>query len=99
MSSVIKTARIEARLTPEQKELIERAAAYEGQKVSEFILRSTSEAAKRVIEEHEVIRLNGEQSRTLVNVLLNPPKPNKAMKKAFKEYQQTKSSQSSHSSP
>lgn len=53
-----KNARLEARITAEQKERIERAAAYEGRSVSEFVVATVQRAAKHVIQEHELLPLN-----------------------------------------
>jgi len=85
-TSAPKTSRLETRITPEQKSLIERAAAYEGRSVSEFVLQTVQRAAKTIIDEHEVVKLNPQQSAALVEMLLNPPAPNRALKRAAKEY-------------
>ena len=85
-SAPSRTSRLEARVTPDQKELIERAAAYQGRTVSDFVVNTMQEAAKDVIQEHEVLRLNGLQSRTFVESLLNPSEPNDALRKADDEY-------------
>lgn len=84
--STIRNARLEARVTAEQKELIERAASYEGRSVSEFVVTTVQQAAKAVIQEHEQLRLNESQSRALVEALLNPPEPNDALHQAASEY-------------
>ncbi|MCS7471333.1 DUF1778 domain-containing protein [Stieleria sp. ICT_E10.1] len=81
-----KSARIETRLSTEQKTLIERAAAYLGRSVSDFVLGNAEQAAKAVIEEHERIQLDRIQSRTLVDSLLSSPSPNKELRAAAKEH-------------
>ncbi len=83
-----KNARLEARITGEQKELIERAAAYEGRSVSDFVVATVQEAAKTVIQEHELLRLNSSQSREFVETFLNAPEPNEALQQAADEYRQ-----------
>ncbi len=83
-----RTLRLEARVTADQKELIERAAAYQGRTVSEFVVNTVQEAAKAVIHEHEVLRLNGSQSRAFVESLVNPPEPNGALQQAADVYRQ-----------
>ena len=83
-----KNARLEARITGEQKELIERAAAYEGRSVSDFVVATVQEAAKTVIQEHELLRLNSSQSRAFVETLFNAPEPNEALQQAADEYNQ-----------
>jgi len=86
--STQKTARLEARISAEQKELIARAAGYEGRSVSDFIVATVQEAARAVIQEHEFLRLNESQSRAFVEALLNPPEPNEALQEAAGEYRQ-----------
>ena len=81
-----KSARIETRVSPEQKELIERAAAYTGRTVSDFVVAHVEVAAKKVIEEHERLRLDQTQSRVLVDALLSEKKPNKRLKRAMQDY-------------
>ncbi len=81
-----RNARLEARITAEQKALVERAAAYLGRTVSDFVVQTVQEAAKNVIHEHEVVRLDRRQSQAFVDALLNPPEPNEALRKAAKAY-------------
>ena len=81
-NSASKTARIETRVSLQQKELIERAAAYLGRSVSEFVIANVESAAKQVVEEYERLRLDREQSRTLVEALLSPKPPNKRLRDA-----------------
>ena len=81
-----KTARIETRVSKEQKELIERAATFSVRTVSEFVLAHIEVAAKKVIQEHEKLHLDQAQSRILVEALLAPKKPNKKLKTAMEEY-------------
>ena len=81
-----KSARLETRVSPEQKDLIERAAAYSGRSVSDFVVAHIEVAAKRVVEEYERIHLDKEQSRTLVDALLSPKRPNKQLRNAVAEH-------------
>jgi uncharacterized protein (DUF1778 family) len=81
-----KSARIETRVSQEQKDLIERAAAFSGRTVSEFVLAHVEVAAKKVIDEHEKLHLDQVQSRSLVDALLTPKKPNKKLKLAMEDY-------------
>jgi uncharacterized protein (DUF1778 family) len=81
-----KSARIETRVSQEQKNLIERAAAFSGRTVSEFVLAHVEKAAKKVIDEHEKLHLDQVQSRILVDALLSSKKPNKKLKLAMEHY-------------
>lgn len=67
-------------MTVEQKGLIEHAAALQGRTVTDFVLTSVQEAARRAIEEYEVIRLSIQDSRTFAEALLNPRKPSARMR-------------------
>jgi uncharacterized protein (DUF1778 family) len=84
-----RSARLEARVTKDQKTLIERAAAYQGRSVSDFVVGALADAAKTVVEEHELIRLNPAESRRFVELLLNPPEPNAALKAAARKWRRT----------
>jgi uncharacterized protein (DUF1778 family) len=81
-----KSARIETRVSQEQKELIERAAAFSGRTISDFVLAHVEVAAKRIIEEHEKLHLDQVQSRILVDALLTPKKPNKKLRLTMVNY-------------
>ncbi len=85
-NSMSKSARIETRVSQEQKELIERAAAFSGRTVSEFVVTHVEVAAKKVIDEHENLHLVKVQSRILVDALFAPKKPNKKLKLAMEDY-------------
>jgi uncharacterized protein (DUF1778 family) len=83
-----KTARLEARVTDEQKALLQRAAALAGRSVSDFIINSAQEAAIRAIQESELIRLTAAQRSAFVQTLLNPPEPGTRLKQAAQTYLQ-----------
>lgn len=86
----VKDTRLFARVSTADKRLIEKAAALSGQSVGAFVLAQARSAATELIEEHSVIKLNREESRRLVEALLEPPKPpTKAFLKAMKEYRET----------
>jgi uncharacterized protein (DUF1778 family) len=81
-----RSARLETRITEEQKALIERAAAYEGRTVSDFVVSTVASAAEAIVHEHEIIRLNRAQSVAFVEALLSPPAPNAALRKAARRH-------------
>jgi uncharacterized protein (DUF1778 family) len=83
-----KSARLETRVSQQQKDLIERAAAYSGRTVSDFVVAHVEVAAKKVVEEYERIHLDKEQSRVLVDALLSPKRPNKKLRGALAEHRQ-----------
>jgi uncharacterized protein (DUF1778 family) len=81
-------ARLEARVSAAQKSLLQQAAALSGRTLSEFLVASAQDAARRVIAEHESILLSREEQLAFVKALLNPPEPNARLKRAAKAYRQ-----------
>ena len=53
-----KEERLEARLTPEQKNLITRAAALRGFSVTQFVVASAQQAASETIKNFELLTLH-----------------------------------------
>ena len=88
MPSIARAERLEARITPGQKRLLQRAADLEGRSLTDFVVSSAQAAAKNVIEEHQVLRLSARDSERFVNALLNPPKPNENLLRAARRYKQ-----------
>lgn len=83
-------ARIEARISPRQKRLFERAAAIEGVTLTDFAISSMQRAATRTLEEHNVIELGERGQKAFVEALMNPPEPNAALRAAAKAYAKMK---------
>ena len=79
-------ARLEARISVEQKTVLQQAAALSGSTLSEFVVASAQEAARRVIQEHETIRLSRTEQIAFVTALLNPPAPNERLRQAAAAY-------------
>ena len=77
-------ARLEARISPDQKVLFQKAAALQGRTLTDFIVECVAREARRVIQENEVIKLGERDRQVFVEALLNPPAPNKALRKAAK---------------
>lgn len=75
-ATVNRNERLDARLTREEKEMIETAASLRGTSASDFVRMALKEAALNTIREHEVLTLNEKARRVFVEALLNPPKPN-----------------------
>ena len=78
--------RLEARVTAEQKALIEHAASLQGRSITDFVLTSVQDAARRAIQEHQVMTLTVEDSRAFVKALLDPPPPNERLKETVRRY-------------
>jgi len=86
-SGIKAEARFDARLTFSQKALFEEAARIKGFKsLSEFVIYTTQEAATMIIERHNAILISEKDKEIFFDAMLNPPKPNKALVKAVKNY-------------
>jgi uncharacterized protein (DUF1778 family) len=81
-------ARLEARISPEIKSLLQKAADLEGRTLTDFVVASVQAEAYRVIEQHQKLKLSIEDSQAFVDALVNPPKPNDALKAAALRYKQ-----------
>lgn len=83
-----KTARLEARITPNLQALLKRAAEIDGRSVTDFVVSAVQEAAERRIEQAQVIRLSQEDQKAFVEAILSPPEPTAALKRAFKRHRE-----------
>jgi uncharacterized protein (DUF1778 family) len=84
----LKEDRLEARVTPEQKKLIARAAALRGSSVTDFIVASAQQAAAETIKNFELLTLHDEARDVFVDAILHPPTPNEAARKAAQRYKE-----------
>ena len=82
-------ARLEVRVSAAQKSLLQHAAALSGRTLSEFVVTSAEDAARRVIAEHASIRLSREEQLAFVQALLQPPAPSARLKRAATPYRST----------
>lgn len=78
--------RLEARVTPGQKALIQRAAELEGRSVTDFVVSSAQDAARRTVAAHESIALGAADSRAFVEALLTPPPVSERMRDTVRRY-------------
>jgi len=83
-----KAERLETRVTAEQKSLIERAAALQGRTLTDFVLTSVQEAARRAIEEHQQLQLTVRGSEAFVDALLNPGPVNDRLRDTVRRYRE-----------
>jgi len=77
-----KPERLDARLTPEQKALLQRAADLSGRSLTEFVISSAQAAAEEAIRTHQVIELTTRASEAFAATLLTPPPPNERLRAA-----------------
>jgi uncharacterized protein (DUF1778 family) len=68
----LKNARIEMRVTAEQKKLIERAAALEGRSVTDFTTHLVIEYAEDIVERERIQRMSEEAFDEFVDALDRP---------------------------
>jgi uncharacterized protein (DUF1778 family) len=83
-----RNARLEARVSGDQKNLFQKAATLSGKTLSEFVIDSTQEAAAKIIQEHEIIRLSREEQVAFVSALLAPSEPGARLRRAVEGYRQ-----------
>lgn len=87
MSSITaRTERVEARIAPDVLEVVRRAAEIEGRSVSDFLVGAAQEAARRTIEQAQIIRLSMEEQERFAALLLAPPALAPAMARAAKAH-------------
>ena len=80
--------RLEARVTAEQKALIEHAAALQGRTVTDFVLTSVQDAARRAIEEHRQLELSIRDSKAFVDAMLHPRPVNQRLRDTVRRYRE-----------
>lgn len=73
------SARINLRVSPSAKALIERAAAIMGSTVSSFMLQNAYEAASRVVADNDTILLSQADFEAFIAACENPPEPTEAL--------------------
>ncbi len=78
--------RLETRVTAEQKTLIEHAAALQGRTVTDFVLTSVQDAARRAIEQHQ--QLSVRDSQAFVDALLSPKPVNDRLRETVRRYRE-----------
>lgn len=82
--------RLVARVTEEDKALLERAAGLEGCSVAVFVVSHVRAAAEEIVRRHDTVKLNQAESRRFVNALLAAPKaPTKRMRSALELHRKT----------
>ncbi len=81
-----RTDRLEARIPGELKSIILRAASLQGRSLTDFVVASAFDAARRVIRENEVLELSGRDQIAFAEALLNPPAAVPALEEAAQRY-------------
>ena len=81
-----KTARLDARITPDLREQLRIVAARQGRSVSDYVTAALHSAVQADIAEMDVIRLSLEASERLAAALIDPPDLTPAMQRAFADH-------------
>lgn len=84
----IKLDRINLRLQHQVKQVLERAAGFEGKTISNFILTSALAQAEKTIHEHEAMNLNRLDSEAFFDALAKPVRFSNTLASAFEEHEQ-----------
>lgn len=87
-SSKAKDSRIDLRVTQEQKELLERAAALKGVSLSAYTLFHVLPAAKQEVDSHERLVLSNRDRDLFMSVMENPPELKGKLKAAISKYRE-----------
>lgn len=83
----IEKARFDTKLSKEQKDFFEYAASIGGYRtLTEFVINSVQEKAKKIVEEHNKIISSKREQKIFFDEIINPSKPNKALKNAALSY-------------
>lgn len=77
-----KTERLELRVLPSVRKLIERACAVTGLAAGDLAY----EGARRVLEEHERLRLSGEDREVFLAAVARPPRPKARLVAALRRH-------------
>lgn len=85
-SSNVRTARLDLRVSPDDKALIQQAAEAEGLSQTDFILSCVKAEARRIVHDYEVMRLSEQDREIFIEAFLNPPEPNARLRQAADNY-------------
>ncbi|CAN7544194.1 DUF1778 domain-containing protein [Brucella pseudogrignonensis] len=87
-SGRVRGERLETRVTVDQKRLIEHAAALQGRSVTDFVLSSLQDAARRAIEEYRHLELSVRDSQAFVQALIEPQPVNERLSDTVRRYRE-----------
>ncbi len=78
--------RLEARIPAELKAVLKRAASLQGQTLTDFVVAASTEAARRVIREQEVLELSARDQVAFAKALVDGPPANATLREAARAY-------------
>jgi uncharacterized protein (DUF1778 family) len=80
--SPTRSTRLEARIAPDALAVVKRAAEIQGRSVSDFVVAAAQEAARKTIEETQLVRLSVEDQIAFAEAIIAPSDPNDALRRA-----------------
>ncbi len=86
LTTTRKDTHLDLRLSPEEKRLLEEAAAFVGATPSAFVVQTVTERARAVVRRHRTLALSAVESQAFVERLLEPEEPNEALRQASQRY-------------
>ena len=87
-TSPTKYERLETRIDPELKDLVQHAANLRGEPLTAFVSRALYREAEETITSHHVIRLSYEEGKAFVTMLSEESDPNDNLKRAAEDYKE-----------
>ena len=72
----VEYSRMSLRIPAADKALLMRAVALQNSDLTEFVLRTSVQATREVVEQAERMQLTERDSRNVLDLLENPPAPN-----------------------
>jgi uncharacterized protein (DUF1778 family) len=78
--------RITARVSENVRATLEQAAELFGATVNQFVVQTAYQEAQRILERESVIRLSQADARKVLALLDSPPRVNRALKNAVKDF-------------
>jgi uncharacterized protein (DUF1778 family) len=87
MRSALKADRLEARIEPEDKRFIERAADLSGRTMTDFIVEAAVTKAREIIQQYEAMVLTDPQDRAaFFAAMMRAPTPSDRLRAAAARY-------------
>ncbi len=81
------TARLEARIPVQVYDQMQRAARLRGMTLTGYLIATTGEDARRVVEDADIMRLAREDQIRFAEALINPPGPNDRLARAARRHE------------
>ena len=86
MGANYSTIKLEASISGELHQLLEKAAELQGRSMTDFIFDAAREVAEKTIERTEIIRLSPVDQRCIAEAIISPPPISPTLEQAFKRH-------------